>query len=164
MKRIPGSSVYLHNGEQQRVVVGGNAGGELINDGILLVAAPSPEGGGVEQGLREQGGGQRGPRGYARTSLVLRGSEQLGPNGLSGAGHTRGRHGTNDIGKATNGSSGGETGDWRRQVQTTRSHRGKRTPSVEIAVHAAAVMTAAMAVRAVQGGTRRFAEAEKRRF
>ena len=37
---------------------------------------------------------------------MLRGSEQLGPNGLSGAGHKRRRHGTNDIGKATNGSSG----------------------------------------------------------
>jgi hypothetical protein len=83
----------------------------------LLVAAPFPE------GVSEQGGGRarnRGPRGQARTrtSLVLRGSEQLGPNGLSGAGHKRRRHGTNDIGKATNGSSGeaektkkGETGD-----------------------------------------------------
>jgi hypothetical protein len=38
--------------------------------------------------------------------LALRGSGQLGPNGLSGAGHKRRRHGTNDIGKATNGSSG----------------------------------------------------------
>jgi hypothetical protein len=38
--------------------------------------------------------------------LVLRGWEQLDPNGLSGAGHKRRRHGTNDIGKATNGSSG----------------------------------------------------------
>jgi hypothetical protein len=35
----------------------------------------------------------------------LRGSEQLGPNGLSGAGHNRKRHETNDIGNATNGSS-----------------------------------------------------------
>jgi hypothetical protein len=68
----------------------------------LVVAAPSPEGGGGG----EQGGGQRGPRGQARSSLVLRGSGQLGPNGLSGAGHKRRRQGTNDIGKATNGSSG----------------------------------------------------------
>jgi hypothetical protein len=36
----------------------------------------------------------------------LRGSGQLGPNGISGAGHKRRRHGTNGIGKATNGSSG----------------------------------------------------------
>jgi hypothetical protein len=36
----------------------------------------------------------------------LRGSGQLGPNGLSGAGYKRRRHGTDDIGKATNGSSG----------------------------------------------------------
>jgi hypothetical protein len=34
-------------------------------------------------------------------NLVLRGSGQLGPNGLSGAGHKRRRHGTNAIGKAT---------------------------------------------------------------
>ena len=40
--------------------------------------------------------------------MVLRGSEQLGPNGLSGAGHKRRRHGTNDIGKATNGRRSGE--------------------------------------------------------
>jgi hypothetical protein len=47
------------------------------------------------------------------------GRQQLGPNGLSGAGHKRRRHGTNEIRKATNGSSGergrkdknGETGD-----------------------------------------------------
>jgi hypothetical protein len=42
-------------------------------------------------------------------SLALRGLGQLGPNGLSGAGHKRRRHGTNDIGKATN--EDGETGD-----------------------------------------------------
>jgi hypothetical protein len=79
--------------------------------------------------------------------LVLRGSERLGPNGLSGAGHTRRRHGTNDIGNATNGSSGeaekthtkSETGDGR--GQTTRSCRGKRVTAVEMAVQATAVMS-----------------------
>ena len=38
--------------------------------------------------------------------MVLRDSEQLGPNGLSGAVHGgRRRHGTDDIEKSTNGSS-----------------------------------------------------------
>jgi hypothetical protein len=105
--------------------------------------------------------------------LILRGSEQLGPNGLSGAEDTseatRNVHGTNDIGKAMNGSSGKaektkQKRNWRRQVQTTRSRRGKRVTAVEIAVQAAAVMTAAMAVLAVQGGTRRLAEAGRRGF
>jgi hypothetical protein len=98
-----GFRVHLHNEEQQRVVVGGNAGGPLINDGLASISSLSGK------GEVEQGGGQRGPRGQARLSLVLRGSGQLGPNGLSGAGHKRRRHGINDIGKATNGSSG-ETG------------------------------------------------------
>jgi hypothetical protein len=46
----------------------------------------------------------------------LRGSEQL--NGLSGAGHKRRRHGTNDIGKATNGSRG-EAGKTNTKLETT---------------------------------------------
>ena len=70
----------------------------------LLVAAPSLPG----MGEVEQGGAQRGPRCQARLGLALRGSGQLGPNGLPqcGAGHKRRRQGANDIGKATNGSSG----------------------------------------------------------
>jgi hypothetical protein len=72
------------------------------------------------------------------------------------------QHGTNDIGNATNGSSEGaakakkaklasstqkkERRNWRRQVQTTRPCRGKRSTAVEIALQAAAAMTAAMAV------------------
>jgi hypothetical protein len=58
--------------------------GALISTTVLLVAAPSLEGGG---GRGEQTGGQRGPRGQTRMSLVLRDSERLGANGLSGAGH-----------------------------------------------------------------------------
>jgi hypothetical protein len=52
------------------------------------------------------------------------------------------------------------------QVQATRVRRGKRkrTTAVEMAVQAAAVMTAAMAVRAVQDRTRRLAEAGRRWF
>jgi hypothetical protein len=84
--------VHLHNGEQQHVVVGGNAGGALINDG--LASGSSLPGRGRLSGGE---GGQRGPRGQTRTILVLRGSEQLGPNGLSGAGHKRRQHETNDI-------------------------------------------------------------------
>jgi hypothetical protein len=53
----------------------------------------------------QEGNGDRRAR-LDRVALALRGSGQLGPNGLSGAGHKRRRHGTNDIGKATNGSSG----------------------------------------------------------
>jgi hypothetical protein len=48
-------------------------------------------------------------------------------------------------------------------VQTTRSRRGKRTTAVEIAMQAAAVMAAAMAVRAVQGGTRGLSEPGRRK-
>jgi hypothetical protein len=48
-------------------------------------------------------------------------------------------------------------------VQTTRLRRGKRTTAVEMVVQAAAVvMTAAMAVLAALGGTRRSAEAGRR--
>jgi hypothetical protein len=54
----------------------------------------------------------------------------------------------------------GEIGD--DVVQTTRPCRGKRAMAVETAVQAAAVMTAAMAVLAVQGRTRRLAEAGRR--
>jgi hypothetical protein len=101
----------------------------------------------------------------------LRGSGELGPNGLSGAGHKRRRHGTDDIGKATNGSSGEAGKAKMAKMETTSTgnttvHRGKkkRTTAVEMAVQAAAVMTAAMAVRAVQDGTRGLAEAERRGF
>jgi hypothetical protein len=99
----------------------------------------------------------------------LCGSEQLGPNGLSGAGHKRRQHGTNDIGKATNGSSGEAEKTKKAKLETTRAdntvvQRGKRATAVEMAVQATAVMTAAMAVLAVQGGTRRLAEAGRRGF
>jgi hypothetical protein len=112
----------------------------------LLVAAPSPEGG---------GGGQRGPRGQAPTSLVMRGSEQLGPNGLSGAGHKRRRHETNerhrkcDERQQRRGTKDekGETGD-DKGADNTAACRGKRATAVEMAVQATAVMTAAMAVLA----------------
>jgi hypothetical protein len=101
----------------------------------------------------------------------LRSSGQLDPNGLSGAGHKRRQHGTNDIGKATNGSSG-EAGKTKKAklettcAQATQLRRGKRkrTSAVEMAVQAAAVMTSAMAVLAVQGGTRGLAEAGRRGF
>jgi hypothetical protein len=68
------------------------------------------------------------------------------------------RHGTNDIGNATNGSSGEaektkKTKLWRQQVQTTRSCRGKRVTAVEMAVQAAAVMTAAMTVLTEDGAS-----------
>jgi hypothetical protein len=53
--------------------------------------------------------------------LVLRGSEQLGPNGLSGAGHKRRRHETNDIGNATNGSSGEAEKTKKAKLETTRA-------------------------------------------
>jgi hypothetical protein len=107
--------VHLHNGEHQHVVVGGNAGGGLINDGLASGSSLPGRGGG------EQGGGQREPRGQARTSLVLHGSEQLGPNGLSGAGHKRRRHETNDIGNATNGSSGEAEKTKKAKLETTRA-------------------------------------------
>jgi hypothetical protein len=51
----------------------------------------------------------------------LRGSEQLGPNGLSGAGHKRRRHRTNDIGKATNGNSGEAEKAKKAKLETTRA-------------------------------------------
>jgi hypothetical protein len=81
------------------------------------------------RGEVEQGGEQR-------TGLVLRGSEQLGPNGptcRAGAGHKRRRahaHGANDIGKGADGSSGEaqkreKRRNWRHVLQTTRSRRGK---------------------------------------
>ena len=57
--------------------------------------------------------------------MVLRGSEQLGPNGLSGAEDTseatRNVHGTNDIGKATNGSSGEAEKTKKAKLETTRA-------------------------------------------
>jgi hypothetical protein len=50
----------------------------------------------------------------------LRGSEQLGPNGLRGAGHKRRQHGANAIGKATkNGSSGGAEKAEKAKLETT---------------------------------------------
>ena len=71
-----------------------------------------------------------------KREALPRGSEQLGPNGLSGAGHKQRRHGTNDIGNTANGSSGEaeetKRRNWRRQVQTTRPRRGKRATAVEI--------------------------------
>jgi hypothetical protein len=76
-----------------------------------------------------------------------------------------------DIGKATNGSSGeaertknGETGDDKACRQHDRAEAGKGVTAVEIAVQAAAVLTAAMAVRAAQRGTRRLAEAGRGGF
>jgi hypothetical protein len=48
-------------------------------------------------------------------------------------------------------------------VQAAQSRRGKRTTAVEMAVQAAAVMPAAMAVLTVQDGTRRSAEAGRRK-
>jgi hypothetical protein len=66
----------------------------------------------------------------------LRGSGQLGPNGISGAGHKRRRHGTNNIRKATNGSSGeaqedknGETGDDKSAGNTTAQRKVKEDNS-----------------------------------
>jgi hypothetical protein len=101
----------------------------------------------------------------------LRGPEQLGPNGLSGAGHKRRRHGTNDIGKATNGSSGeAENAHTKKtKLETTSAdntiaQRKEGNSSGNIVAQAAAAMTAAMAVRAVQGGTRRLAGARRRGF
>jgi hypothetical protein len=90
----------------------------------------------------------------------LRGSGQLGPNGLSGAGHKRRRHGTNDIGKATNGSSGeaGKTKMAKLETASAGNATAQRTTAVEMAIQAAAVVTAAMAVRPVQDGTRGLAE------
>jgi hypothetical protein len=86
----------------------------------------------------------------------LRGSEQLGPNGLSGewsrtqAEATRNeRHGKSN--PLSNGSSA-EAGKTKMAklettAQTTRPRRGKRATAVEIAAQqAAAVITAAMAV------------------
>jgi hypothetical protein len=49
--------------------------------------------------------------------------EQLGPNGLRGAGHKRRRHGTNDIGKATNGSSGEAEKAKRAKLETTSADK-----------------------------------------
>jgi hypothetical protein len=85
------------------------------------------------------------------------------------------RHGTNDIGKATNGSSGeaGKTKMVKLETtsaqhekcrQPTQSRRGKRATAVELAVQAAAGVAAAMAVRAVQDGARGLAEAGRRGF
>jgi hypothetical protein len=50
--------VHLHNGKQRHVVVGGNAGGGLINDS-LASASSLPGREDVEQG----GGGANGDRG-----------------------------------------------------------------------------------------------------
>jgi hypothetical protein len=58
----------------------------------------------------------------------------------------------------------GKTGADKGRQQTTRSCRGKRVTAVEMAVQATAVMTVAMAVLAVLGGTRRLAEAGRRGF
>jgi hypothetical protein len=68
----------------------------------------------------------------------LRGSEQLGPNGLSGAGHThkRRRHGTND-------NSGEAEKTKKAKVETTSAdntitQRKEGNGTVEMAVQAAA--------------------------
>jgi hypothetical protein len=99
----------------------------------------------------------------------LCGSEQLGPNGLSGAGHKRRRHETNDIGNTTNGSSGeaektkkGETGD--DKANDTIVQRKESNGSGNGGAGDSSDMTAAMAVLAVQGRTRRLAEAGRRGF
>jgi hypothetical protein len=68
------------------------------------------------------------------------------------------------MGNAMNGSSG-EAGKAKMakletaSADNARSHRGKGATAVEIAVQAAAVMTAAVVVRAAQDGTRGLAEA-----
>jgi hypothetical protein len=58
--------------------------------------------------------------------------------------------------------------NWRRHVQAQHEglRRGKRkkTTAVEMAAQAAAVMAAAMAVRAVQDGTMRLTEAGRKGF
>ena len=53
--------------------------------------------------------------------MVLRDSEQLGPNGLSGAGHKRRRQGTSDIGKATNGNNEEAGKKKMAKLETTRT-------------------------------------------
>jgi hypothetical protein len=157
--------VHLHHGEQPRVVVGGNAGGPLINDGLAIVA-PSPEGGG--------GGGSRGggATGTAGPGLFEFGLARLGAAGPERAQRSRTqaeatrneRHRESDERQQRRGRKTKMAKLWRRQVQATRLRRGKRkrTTAVEIAVQAAAVMTAAMAMQAVQDGTRRLAEVGRR--
>ena len=49
-------------------------------------------------------------------------------------------------------------------MQATQSRRGKMATAVEMAVHAAVVMAAAIAVRAAQDGARGLAEAGRREF
>jgi hypothetical protein len=97
----------------------------------------------------------------------LHGSEHLEPNGLIGAGHKRRRHGANDIGKATNGSSGEAEKTKIAKLETTSADNtttqrkeGNGSGNSSEGVQAAAAMTAAMAVRAVE----RLAEAERRGF
>jgi hypothetical protein len=91
-----GLRVLLHNGKQQRVVVGGNAGGGLINEGNRC----------------------RGARLERVWSCAARSSWARTP-GLSGAGHKWRRHGANDIGKATNGSSGEAEKTKKAKLETT---------------------------------------------
>jgi hypothetical protein len=106
---------------------------------------------------------------FSRRAFHISYRSAAGPERLSGAGHTWRRHGTNDIEQATN-SSSEEVAKTKKaklettSAQTTRSSGGKRTTAVEMAVQAAGVVTAAMAVRAVQGGTRRLAETGRRGF
>jgi hypothetical protein len=89
---------YTHNGKQQHVVVGGNAGGGLINDGLASGSSlPGSRPGRLSRG---EGNGDRGTWLERIWSCAAR-SSWLGPNGLSGAGHKRRRHaGANDIEKA----------------------------------------------------------------
>jgi hypothetical protein len=78
LKEEPGPPI--HSGKQWRVVVGGNASGAFINDGLASGSSLPGRGVGVGVGLEgggvEQGGGQRGPSGQTRTGLVLRDSER----------------------------------------------------------------------------------------
>jgi hypothetical protein len=99
----------------------------------------------------------------------LRGSEQLGSNGLSGAGHTRRRHVTNDIGKATNGSSGEAEKTKKAKLETTSAdntiaQRKEDNGSGNSGSGGSSDDSSNMAVLAVQGGTRGLAEAGRRGF
>jgi hypothetical protein len=94
----------------------------------------------------------------------LRGSEQLGQNGISGAGHKRRRHETNDIGNATNGSSGeAEKTKKKAKLETTRADNtavqrkegnGSGNGGAGDSSDDKATMAVLVSVLAVQGGPR----------
>jgi hypothetical protein len=126
-------------------------------------------GGGVEQGEGNEDCGATGSNEFGLARLGAAGPERAQWSRTQAEATRIIRHGTNDIGKATNGSNGEAKQTKKAKLETTSAdnttaQRKENNSSGNGNAGGTAVMTAAMAVRAVQGGTRRLAETGRRGF